>query len=200
VPGCEDDPVKTAGCAAALLAAVLTACSSGGGGIVQGKPTILPPTSRRSATSTSASGSTPADHGYRVTLPPGWKQESTTPSGTLATYSGPVADNFGTNVNVTSASVGGLDLDAFVRQTQQYLRTALHITALTGPVPRSLDGEAAFEYNYRWTYGGHPLRQRQTLSIHHGQGFVITYTAAAPAYSEGLADADAIVSSWKWTS
>jgi hypothetical protein len=186
-----------AGCSSVVNghgSAVVTKTSTSGG---------FPATSSVPATSTPPADRTGAlespDGDFSVLLPPGWTDGADRLSGIALTgYLGPAADGFQTNVNVVREAVPGMDLAQYYRATITNVRNSLPISGLSRPSGRQVDGAQAVEYSFSDQQAGRTLRQRQTLTIHDGNGYVITYTALPSAYNASLADADAIIDSWRW--
>jgi hypothetical protein len=139
------------------------------------------------------------DGDFSVVLPEGWSDGADRLSGAALTgYLGPIANGFATNVNVVREPVGGMDVAAYYQATLASVRAAVPVTEVSAATSREVDGDEALEYSFKDEQAGRTLRQRQTLVVHDGNGYVITYTALAPAYETSRRDADAIIDSWQW--
>jgi hypothetical protein len=211
--------VKLRGALASVVAAVAVAgCSSvvsghgsavprpstpaGGGGFpaTSSSASSVPSLPGTSAPPSSRPGALESPDGdFSVLLPDGWTDGSDRLSGIAVTgYFGPTADGFATNVNVVREPVSGMDLAQYYEATIANVRNTLRVTALSQPTYRQVDGENALDYSFRDKQVGRTLQQRQTLVLHDGKGYVITYTALPSSYAASLADADAIIDSWQW--
>lgn len=195
--------VAVAGCSSVVgghgVAVPRRPSTSAGGGFpaTSPPPTSAPPSSAPADAQPGAIESPDGD--FSVVLPDGWADGTDRMSGLALTgYFGPTANGFATNVNVTRQATGGGTLDQVTRATISTLRSAVHATHLTQPTPRTIDGEPALEYSFTDKQFGRTLRQRQTIVLHAGNGYVITYTALPTSYAASLADADAINDSWRW--
>jgi len=145
-------------------------------------------------------GTTSPDGRFALTLPPGWSDNSATHPELAALYTAPVLNGFTVNVNVTEAQTAATgDLATYAQEVRGQLRGVLHITEESVLEPTHVDHEQAEQYSYKWVVSGRTLKQRQTIVIHDGRGYVFTYTALAAQYGETLAAADALMSSVQWT-
>ncbi|HZC70066.1 MAG TPA: DcrB-related protein [Jatrophihabitans sp.] len=178
--------------------AVLGGCSTvvtGHGTTGQG-PTGQGPTGQgpRSGAITSPDGD------FSVVLPTGWTDQSDKAGqfGAVTVYIGPVADNFATNINVTREDIGSMSVAEYEQRTFSAVRSQFHASVVSQPASRSVDGADALEYTVDDQQAGKSLRQRQTLVVHDGSGYVITYSALQTAFDASSDDAAAIVDSWQW--
>lgn len=186
-----------AGCTSVVQGRGATVRSSTSiGGFPSTTPSTTPPTSAPSEPRTGAIESPDGD--FSVVLPAGWR-DGTDQIGTLALtgYFGPTADGFATNVNVNRVPAPG-SLAAVVHAAITQLQNTLHVTNMTPTTSRTLGGEPALEYSFTDQQAGRTLHQRQTIALHDGSGYVVTYTALTDAYEASLNDADAIIESWQW--
>lgn len=149
----------------------------------------------------SAFGSAPAadPNAFTVTLPSGWTENrDRLTSRVVAFYTGPTVDGFPVNINVTREDVGRLDVQAYQRQAVAGLKSSLKITNLSAPDTTELDGEDAVRYTFEDTQQGVELKQGQVVVVHHGQGYVFTFTAPVDRFEANSAPAAAIITSLHW--
>ena len=179
---------RSAAAAAAVLAAVATlaSCTT----VVSGYGTTRRP---------GAAVSSP-DGDFSVTLPSGWADApgKAAQFGAVTVYMGPAVDGFASNINVTREDVGDITVTEYQQRTFDQVRAQLHATLVDPPSPLSVDGDAALEYTVDDQQVGRSLRQRQTLVVHDGSGYVITYTALRTAFDASSEAASAVVASWQW--
>ena len=137
---------------------------------------------------------------FSVVLPDGWTDNLAfaRKAGALTGYVGPVTGAFATVIDVTREYVGSLNVSECARAGLAGLRASMHIWALHGPVPTTVDGEHALEYSFEIAARGDVLMQRQTVVVHNRHNYVITYTARRAYYHDSIGDADAILDSWHW--
>jgi hypothetical protein len=94
--------------------------------------------------------------------------------------------------------IGNVGVTEYAHGTMQGVRS-VGATGITDPAPRTIDGADALEYSFSDKQAGHNLKQRQTVVVHSGVGYVITYTALAGGYETSRAEADALIDSWQWS-
>ncbi|WP_375480382.1 hypothetical protein [uncultured Jatrophihabitans sp.] len=138
---------------------------------------------------------------FSVVLPPGWRENQATAeqAGALDAYTGPVGGGFITNVNVVREQVAaGEDVDAYRSRAVAALGRALKLTDLSPVAATRVDGSAGRRYTFDDAQAGYRLRQEQTVVLHGGYGYVITYTASRDAFAASRTAAASIVSSWRW--
>jgi hypothetical protein len=194
-----------------VTALTLAGCSSvvTGHGSAGVRPTPPAETGGFPSTSSAPDTSTPPasrpgalespDGDFSVVLPAGWSDGADRLSGIALTgYLGPTANGFETNVNVVRESVGGLNLAQYYRATIANVQSTLQVHGLTRPTYHAVGGEPGLDYSFTDQQAGRTLEQRQTLSVHDGNGYVITYTALPSAYAASIDDANAIIASWQW--
>lgn len=202
-PGSIRQVIHRASYLLAMLGAVvgLVGCSSvvAGHGVLGRQPAPTGPTGFPSAGPRSGAVTSP-DGDFSVTLPSGWRDETSSASrfGAVTVYIGPAADGFATNINVVREVVGGMTVQDYVQRTLASVRARFHATVVSPPTPGSVDGDEALEYTLDDEQAGKSLRQRQTLVVHDGSGYVITYSALRSAFDASSDDAAALVASWQW--
>jgi hypothetical protein len=163
--------------------------------------------------------------GYSYSVPDGWEDVSDRAEeeiggrlGGLTTDSvvvGEREDDFATNVNVIREA--GVPERVTARQyaevsiaTLRNPRAAgfppdvaeaiesVRPTQITDPRDAELDGEQAFEWDYRSTQRGRRLRVRQVAAVMGGAGYTVTLTALPDALEEGNEALDEVVETWSW--
>jgi hypothetical protein len=113
-----------------------------------------------------------------------------------AAYGGPVGGGAGdANVNIVRRDASGRTLPELVRAGRAEIdglrEGARGFTRASGG---RVDGEPALAYDF--TANGSRIRQVGTL--HRGGYFVVTLTAAAPAFRRATVRLDALLRSWRW--
>ena len=185
------------GCSGSVLSGhgSASAGSSPSGGGATGFPT----SPGSSAVSTTGRIASP-DADFSIALPDGWR-DSTDKAGSfgaVTAYLGPTSDGFATNVNVVRQDIGTMSVSAYANLTRQGVRS-LHVAGMTASSPRTVDGEDALEYAFTDQQVGRTLKQRQTVVVHDGKGYVITYTALPSSYDASVPAADSLIDSWQWS-
>lgn len=183
------------------IGVAIAGCSSvvSGHGVAVPRAVHTPTVGRSSSSSGRPDAIESPDGDFSVLLPDGWSDGSDKLSGLALTgYFGRTIDGFAININVIRQPVGNVSLQAFLRATRASVRKALQVQSVTPATPRLIDGEPAFEYTVLDQQVGRALKQRQTLVIRDGNGYVITYTAPLSNFDFYRGDADAILDSWQW--
>jgi DcrB len=163
--------------------------------------------------------------GYTYSVPDGWEDASDQAEdepglelGGIRPDSIVVAepeDDFATNVNVVRQD--GLPSGVTAAQYAEANLAGLRNPTAAGLPPElvetvkslkpsdiskrrdvDLDGEEAFEWDYRATQGGRRMRLRQVAAVVDGAGFTVTLTALPDGFEEGDEALDEIVESWSW--
>ncbi|WP_375486592.1 DcrB-related protein [uncultured Jatrophihabitans sp.] len=203
-----------------LVLALTTACGSSGGGAPAtsaastGSASSAPAVKSAEAASQSddASSSQPTGGSagspvvnapgrvFSVVLPSGWTQDKQEAQALHAVdvYVGPVTTAFAANVNVVTESSQGLSLEAYRQRSVANLQSALKISGLTAATSTTVAGDDALEYSFQDTQQGRRLMQRQTVVLHGGNAYTITYTATTGAFAASSSAAQSIIASWRW--
>ncbi len=111
-------------------------------------------------------------------------------------YGGPVERGVLTSVNVARRDApDGKDLAALVRDGQAEVEELKGGSLeFTGAAATTIDGEPARRYDF--ASGG--ARVRQVAALHDGGYYVVTLTAAEPAFARAVPRLDALLRSWRW--
>ena len=163
--------------------------------------------------------------GYTYSVPGGWEDFSDRaqdePSLELGGFRpdtvvvGEAEDDFATNVNVireaglpagvtaaqyAEASIAGLRNPAAVGLPLEVVETieSSKPRDISEPREAELDGEDAFEWDYRSTQGGRDVRVRQVAAVMDGAGYTVTLTVLPDHFGEGSEALDEVVDSWTW--
>jgi hypothetical protein len=163
--------------------------------------------------------------GYTYSVPDGWEDASEQAEdepglelGGLRPDSVVVAepeDDFATNVNVVredglpagvtaalyaDANLAGLRDPTAAGLPPEIVETveSLNPREISERRDVELDGEEAFEWDYRATQGGRRVRLRQVATVVDGAGYTVTLTALPDAFEEGGEALDEVVESWSW--
>lgn len=197
-----------AGCSASVTAGHGTAQVASSGATPSGFPastsansSAVAPSSSGPAPSAGAAGRlTAPDNDFSVVLPAGWHDatDKAASFGAVTAYLGPASNGFATNINVVRQQIGNVGVTEYAHGTMQGVRS-VGATGITDPAPRTIDGADALEYSFSDKQAGHNLKQRQTVVVHSGVGYVITYTALTGGYETSRAEADALIDSWQWS-
>jgi PsbP len=163
--------------------------------------------------------------GYTYSVPDGWEDVSDRAEEELGGQLGGLTpdsvvvgenqDDFATNVNVIRE--GGVPTQVTAEQYAEVSLAALRDPAAAGfPPPiaeaierlrptqitelreAELDGEQAFEWDYRSSQEGRRLRVRQVATVMGGAGYTVTLTALPDGFEEGNDALDEVVESWSW--
>ena len=139
--------------------------------------------------------------GYTVTAPEGWEDvtrelEERTETRFDVAYSGRVEDGVRTNVNIVRRDAPpGARIEKLVREGQDEVRElSPGPLEFTDAVVTEVDGAAARRYDF--TRKG--ARVRQVAALYEGDYYVVTLTAASPAFSRAVARLDGLLRSWRW--
>jgi hypothetical protein len=163
--------------------------------------------------------------GYTYSVPGGWEDFSDRaqdePSLELGGFRpdtvvvGEAEDDFATNVNVireaglpsgvtaaqyAEASIAGLRNPAAVGLPPEIVETieSSKPRDISEPREAELDGEDAFEWDYRSTQGGRNVRVRQVAAVMDGAAYTVTLTGLPDGFGEGTEALDEVVESWSW--
>jgi hypothetical protein len=163
--------------------------------------------------------------GYTYSVPDGWEDASDQAEDEPGLELGGIRpdsivlaepeDDFATNVNVVRQD--GLPSGVTAAQYAEANLAGLRNPTAAGLPPElvetvkslkpsdiskrrdvDLDGEEAFEWDYRATQGGRRMRLRQVAAVVDGAGFTVTLTALPDGFEEGDEALDEIVESWSW--
>jgi hypothetical protein len=163
--------------------------------------------------------------GYTYSVPDGWEDASDQAEDEPGLELGGIRpdsivlaepeDDFATNVNVVRQD--GLPSGVTAAQYAEANLAGLRNPTAAGLPPElvetvkslkpsdiserrdvDLDGEEAFEWDYRATQGGGRMRLRQVAAVVDGAGFTVTLTALPDGFEEGDEALDEIVESWSW--
>ena len=69
----------------------------------------------------------------------------------------------------------------------------------SGPDPRTLDGDDAFEIAYTASHSGVDLQFAAIQALHDGTVYSVTLTADAETFEEAQVEFDRIIDSWSWS-
>jgi len=139
--------------------------------------------------------------GFDVSAPPGWTDRGDvvkhrSREDVQAAWEGPKDGGQQTSIVVVRAKrPPGASLARLMRAGQQTMGRA-YAGARVGPViPERLDGAPAARFDF--THGGAQARQLGTIRGDHV--YLVTFTAARPAFARRLATLQALLRSWRWT-
>lgn len=118
----------------------------------------------------------------------------------------PPEDGFATNVNVIrrSSIAPDVSLEEFRRMSERedekifQQEPAIRPFDVTPDRKLTVAGEPAIAEDFSRRFAQRVLRLRQTMFLHEGSAYLVTYTAPRDAFDDGIAGHDEILRSWRW--
>ena len=150
----------------------------------------------------STSRITSTSRAFTIAVPRGFRDDTSEFAGGAIRIevfvAGSSQKGFAVNINVlrehTSANV-----DAVAQASIAGLKRASGATAFSAVQHLTVAGEPARAFDYRASFGGRLLHDRQVYVVHDGWGYVATYSALPGAQYEGsLSALSQLVASWRW--
>lgn len=130
-----------------------------------------------------------AKYGFKINAPKGWRVDESGKSGTLVFFFNNQSDKeavnqFTANINVTSESAQGLDLDSYTKASKDTLSRLFQNYKLTEDRAVTANGVPARIIGSTFTQGLYHLRNLQLIVLKGGQAYIVTFTALESTWSK----------------
>jgi hypothetical protein len=190
---------------------ILAACGDDAETVTTVAPTTTTATTTTTTTTTVAPTTTTAaplppgtysnaEHGFRVAYPKGWSVEEDA-FGSIVLFASPLLDDddFAENVGITAEDLRGqiIALDDYAAASLEVVELIIPDFELLDEGPAEVGGAAAWTLFYSGTFAARDVLWVQTLTIHRGLGFVLTYTGSRD-FDHFLDDAMSIFESFEF--
>ena len=140
---------------------------------------------------------------FTIAVPPGFRNDTAAFAGGAirieVLVAGSTEKGFAVNINVVRERTHTANVDGVTQASITVLKrisgasdfsTVQHLTVAGAPA-RALD--------YRASFGGRLLHDRQVYAVHDGWGYVVTYSALPGSQYQGsLSALSEFVASWRW--
>jgi len=130
-----------------------------------------------------------AQYGFKINAPKGWRVDESGQLGTIVFFLNTKPDQeggnpFSANINVTTGSTQGYDLDGYVSATKDLLPKVLQNYKSTDNRKVNINGMQAQIIGGTFMQGVFPLRNLQLIVVKDGQAYVVTGTVLESTWNQ----------------
>ena len=151
----------------------------------------------------STSRVTSTSRAFTVAVPPGFRNDIAAFSGgaiRLEVFvAGSTENGFAVNINVLRERVHAATVDAVAQASIVALKRISGASDFSTVAHLTVAGAPARALDYRATFGGRLLHDRQVYAVRDGWGYVVTYSALPGSQYQGSLPAlSEFLASWRW--